>query len=141
MDKFCMHCGTKLVENEKFCPNCGAMVEEDNNNNQKNDIKSGVSQEQNTVNTNAQYNVQNNMPAKTSGWAIASLVCSLVGILIATLPLAVLAICFSVAAKKRMKIFPNEKGAGMATAGLVIGIVELVIGIMILIISVMFSLS
>ena len=53
------------------------------------------------------------------GLAIASLVLGLVGLFIAGLPCGILAIVFAIVSKKKMK-------SGMATAGLVLGIIDLV---------------
>lgn len=135
MERFCMHCGTKLSEGEKFCPNCGASTEDvevaQNNNIQNSNVQT------NTVNNNVQSNTTAEQPAKTNGMAIASLVCSLVGLLIAGIWLGILAICFSIAAKKRMKVFTNEKGNGLATAGLVIGIIDVAFAFLGTIINVM----
>lgn len=143
MEKFCKNCGAKMNETEKFCPNCGT----------DNGADMGVNQnmEQPNMNYNAQpnynqqpnmnYNQQPNMnygpqqnmnynggvQAKYSGLAIASFVCSMVGIFIFGLIMGILAVCFAAAAKNRAKSFPDEKGRGLATAGLVIGIIEIIV--------------
>ncbi len=52
------------------------------------------------------------------GLAIASLVLGLVGLLLLPLPCGILAIVFSVVSKKKIK-------SGMATAGLVLGIIDI----------------
>lgn len=128
MGKFCKYCGSELNEGSKFCQKCGAKIEEIVENNDP--IKTvGNESNNNTINNNATNNIKNddvNGENKTNPAAVASLVCSLVGLIIAGLPLGIVAICLSVAAKKHIKVFPNEKGSGMATAGLVIGIIDVV---------------
>ena len=111
MGKFCKYCGSELNDETKFCPKCGAKIEEIIENNDQ-------------TNENKRDDVTGE--TKTNPAAVASLVCSLVGLIIAGLPLGIVAICLSVAAKKHIKVFPNEKGSGMATAGLVIGIIDVV---------------
>lgn len=123
MEKYCMHCGGKIEEGEKFCQNCGASTED-----AKIDVVNNVEHttvQSNTVN-NMQNNISGNMPKKTNGLAIASFVCSLVGLIIFGVILGILAISFGVTAKKRMEVFENEGGKGLATAGIVIGIVDIV---------------
>lgn len=128
MGKFCKYCGSELNEGSKFCQKCGAKIEEIVENNDP--IKTvGNESNNNTINNNTTNNIKNddvNGENKTNPAAVASLVCSLVGLIIAGLPLGIVAICLSVAAKKHIKVFPNEKGSGMATAGLVIGIIDVV---------------
>lgn len=128
MSNFCNHCGTMLSEDEKFCPNCGAKAES----------KSEVVNEtatvvNNTQTVSSQSNINNNVnqakPQKTNGLAIASMVCGIVGLFIGALWLGITALCLSIAAKNRLKVFPEEKGKGMATAGLVLGIIDIAFGI------------
>ena len=111
MGRFCKYCGSELNDGTKFCPKCGAKIEE-------------IIENNNQTNENKRDDVTGE--TKTNPAAVASLVCSLVGLIIAGLPLGIVAICLSVAAKKHIKVFPNEKGSGMATAGLVIGIIDVV---------------
>lgn len=66
-------------------------------------------------------------PTKTSGKAIASFVLSLVGILVAGLICGIIGVCLSVAATNEMKSNPFIKGKGLATAGLVISIIDIII--------------
>lgn len=127
MEKYCMHCGGKIEEGEKFCQNCGASTED-----AKTEVVNNL--EQNTVQSNTIDNMQNNinanMPKKTNGLAIASLVCSLVGLIIFGVILGILAISFGVTAKKRMEVFNNEGGKGLATAGIIIGIIDIPLAIL-----------
>ena len=119
---------TKEASEGKFCPKCGAKIEEIIENNDP--IKTSYNQlNDNLINNDTINDFKKddvNGETKTNPLAIASLVCSIVGLIIFGLPLGIVSICLSVAAKKHMKIFPNEKGNGMATAGLVIGIIDVV---------------
>ena len=121
MEKYCMHCGGKIAEGEKFCQNCGSSVEEAK-------VEPVNNVEQTTVQYNGVDNMQGNVnaPKKTNGLAIASLVCSLVGLIVFGVIMGILAISFGVTAKKRMQILSNEGGKGLATAGIVIGIIDIV---------------
>lgn len=122
MEKYCLHCGAKIGEGEKFCQNCGASVEE-----VKDEVVSNAQENiQNTTVDNMQNNI-NNGPAKTNGMAIASFVCSLVGIILFGFIMGILAISLGVSARKRIEVFNNnEKGKGLALAGIIIGIVDIV---------------
>ena len=71
---------------------------------------------------------------KNDGFAIASLVCSLVGLCVAGMILGILGIIFGAISIKRINERPYElKGKGMAIAGLIIGIFAFVAAIFILI--------
>lgn len=65
-------------------------------------------------------------PSNGKGFAVSSMVLGLVGLIVAALPCGILAIVFSVLAKKRTK-------SGMATAGLVLGIIDLVTWVILMI--------
>ena len=113
MDKFCRNCGNKMSEADRFCPNCGT------------DSQVGAAPVQN-------YNVQQNYntqvaPRKTNGFAVASFVCSMVGIVIFGIIMGILAICFGTVGLNRIKAFPQEGGKGLAIAGIIVGIIEVII--------------
>lgn len=115
MEKFCKKCGNKLSSECKFCTRCGEST-----------------QENITSTTNINSNVQNdymNSHNGTSPTAIASLVCSLVGLFLWGVILGIVGICLGLSAKNHIKIFKNEKGEGLATAGIIIGIVDIVFAI------------
>ena len=66
----------------------------------------------------------------TSGKAIASLVCGIIGIFVVGIVLGPIAICLATAAKNEIKARPNElKGECVATGGLVTGIVGFILSI------------
>ena len=73
----------------------------------------------------SQENYNNNCN-RTSPTAIASFVCSLVGLFLLGVWLGIIAICFGVMAKNHIKVFKGEKGDGLATAGIIIGIIDIV---------------
>lgn len=127
MEKTCKFCGNTINEGDKFCQGCGASVE------------SAVTQEvinndvQNNVNTN--YNQTNNNAGRTNPSAVAGFVCSLVGLFIAGIFLGILSICLGVSAKKHIEVFKNEKGKGLATAAIVIGIIDIAGAVLITIVN------
>ena len=127
MEKFCKYCGNQLEEESKFCTKCGKSIEDNQNvenNVSENDTVNNVTNSTTTVNDT--QNVNTDMKGKTNPLAIAGFVCSLVGLLIFGLYLGIIAITCSVLAKKHIKLFENETGEGLATAGLVIGIIDVV---------------
>ena len=124
MGKRCMSCGSIVEDRDKFCQNCGSSnfeVKEVKNEVQefKNEFKN------NAVNPKDEFNMSN---GKTNGMAIASLVCSLVGLFVASIVMGIVSISLSRSAKARIAAF-KEGGQGMATAGFVIGIIDLALGV------------
>ena len=63
-----------------------------------------------------------------SPWAIASLACSLGGFLF--FPGSVLGIVFGYMARKGMLGQPNLQGAGLATAGIILGYIGVVLSVL-----------
>lgn len=109
MSKFCANCGNELTENSKFCSKCGSNGEETN-----------------SIKNNEPVQNVNAGETKTNGQAIAAFVLSIVGLFIFGLICGILSISMSTAALKHIKMFPNEKGKGLAIAGIVIGIIDCV---------------
>lgn len=139
MEKFCKYCGEKLNEGDKFCQKCGSKTEEIKEieevakveNIEKNTIPTNNNVNSNT-NTNTNNNVQNNDVDSVKGTnpsAIAGFVCSLVGLLIFGVIMGIIAICLGITAKKHIEVFKNEKGGGLATAAVIIGIIDVVFSI------------
>jgi hypothetical protein len=64
---------------------------------------------------------------RTEGFAIASLVLGIVGLVAFPVIPSILAIVFGVSAKRRIRQDARLTGEGLATAGIVLGIVELVL--------------
>jgi hypothetical protein len=71
--------------------------------------------------------------SSSKGMAIASLVCSLVGIVLFGPILGIIAIVLGAVARKNMRAANNYDGYGIALAGIIIGAVEAVITILIVI--------
>lgn len=124
MEKICEYCKSELNDGDKFCQNCGAEVKSETVTS-TNTVENNNIQNNDNVQNNYQYNDINGN-AKTNPSAIAGFVCSLVGILLAGIAMGIIAICLGVAAKNHMKVFKNEKGNGLATAAIVIGIIDIV---------------
>lgn len=70
---------------------------------------------------------------KTSGKAIASLVCGIIGLIIAGIILGIVAVVLGVMAKREIAANPRLSGAGLATAGIVTGAIGFVLAIVILV--------
>jgi uncharacterized protein YqgC (DUF456 family) len=68
------------------------------------------------------------------GMAIGSLVCAIVGIFIIQPILGTIAIVLGAVARGKMRTANNLDGRGLATAGLVIGIIDVVISIIVIVI-------
>lgn len=97
---FCPNCGTQNADSAQFCEKCGTQL---------------VAQQ--PVN-NQQQNQPTNQPmVPGKGFAITSLVCGIVSFFCFAIILGILAIVFGSVAKSK-----GYKG-GMATAGIVLGIV------------------
>ncbi len=108
---YCKYCGTKNEYNNRFCPNCGAKMIEEN----KEKINAAP------VYTAPQYS-QTGYSQETviegKGFAIASLVCGIVSIVVYFI--GVLGIVFGCVAKSK-----GYKGS-MPTAGIICGIFGLI---------------
>lgn len=109
MSKYCINCGNELAEDSKFCNKCGTDSEANN-----------VAQSNQNVNT------VNQGESKTNGQAIASFVVSLVGLIIFGLWCGLISLGLGITALKHIKAFPNEKGKGLAIAGIVIGSLDVI---------------
>jgi len=70
------------------------------------------------------------MSGRTSGKAIAAMVCGIVGLLAAGLILGIIAILLAKSAKKEMELDTSLRGGGMATAGLVLGVIDILTGLL-----------
>jgi hypothetical protein len=65
--------------------------------------------------------------ARTNGYAIASLVCGIGGVVV--FPVSIAAIVLGHIARREIRQ-TGEAGSGMATAGLILGYVEIVLGVL-----------
>lgn len=102
MAKFCTNCGAELNDDQDICVKCGKMVKKSNN--------------------NASNEKKNNMA--TTGFVIAlvSLIINFGGIV------GLLATIFSAIGLAKVKEFEGN-GKGLAIAGLIIGIISIIYGI------------
>jgi Domain of unknown function (DUF4190) len=64
---------------------------------------------------------------RTSGYAVASLVCAILAFLVLPIVLSILAIVFSQSAEKEIRRDPAVGGEGLARAGFVLGVIGLVV--------------
>lgn len=64
---------------------------------------------------------------RTDGRAIASLVLGILGFVVFPVVPSVLAIWLGISAKRRMRDDPSLTGEGLASAGIILGVVELVL--------------
>ena len=98
---FCAQCGEQNSDESSFCSNCGAALTQP------------VSVPERPLET-----------VKTSGLAVASLVCGIIGFFFVIL--SILAIIFGAIAINQTRKNPDLKGRGMAVWGLVLGIIGVV---------------
>lgn len=133
MSKFCQYCGGEVNAGDRFCQKCGAKIEE----------SASTVETTNTVEIPVQNNTQNfnqtnnvNAMTKTNGAAIGGFVCSIVGLIIFGIVMGILAVCLGITARRHIAVFKNEKGAGLATAAIVIGIIDIVFPILFMLIGI-----
>ncbi|MEZ3177294.1 DUF4190 domain-containing protein [Streptomyces pimonensis] len=70
--------------------------------------------------------------SRTNGLAIASLCCGVVGLFVLNIVLGPLAIVFGAVARRRAAV---KNGAGMAKAGIVLGVVDVVLWLVLLLVA------
>lgn len=120
---FCHYCGAQVAENSKFCPSCGASLEE------KAEANNDTIVENNVVENDSHTQPATDAPVKPkkSGFAIAGFVLGLISLFInlyVGIVCAVLGLIFSCLGKKAVKT-KGLGGKGLATAGLVLSIITL----------------
>lgn len=119
----CKNCNTQNMDDAKFCFQCGAAL---------NDNASAQSNEPNQYSQQPQYGQQplySQQPVEEpgKGLAIASMVLGIISFFCFSLITGILAIIFGAVAKSK-----NYRG-GMATAGIVCGVISLVLYFLILV--------
>ena len=140
--KTCTNCGVMAPEEATSCPSCGLPFVESKASQQQPDQSQNNFQHHETTQTNSQQPVQPvNIQSEpgTNVSAILSLILGIAGIVfiivapfLANFPaligliVSIIAVVFGV--KARNEIQPGCPGRGMATAGLVCGIIGIVIG-------------
>ena len=126
MAKFCVHCGSNLEEGSNVCPNCGAKVEETN----EEVVETVVVNEPTNQGYTQQSYAQQAPKNPTNGLAIAGLIVSIVSMILccgALSPISlILSIIGAVDAKKK-----NGSGKGMAIAGIIISAITIVVSLII----------
>lgn len=139
----CSYCGNEVDNNFKFCPACGAKLEEDKVTSEKNIslIKAMVSAEAEKTETQPEQPAENKtvevkptenvvdsgfMPPKSGGFSIAGFVLALCSIFTSylTFPCAVVGLVFSCIGLSRCAKGTGSK-RGLAVAGMVISIIIL----------------
>lgn len=121
MSKYCINCGNMLSDDSKFCNKCGVDTKNNQFINNANNVENSNQNVNATVSTVANNNQET---SKVNGLAIASFVVSLVGLIIFGLYCGLIALGMGITALKRIKIFPEMKGKGLAIAGIVIGSID-----------------
>jgi hypothetical protein len=111
---FCTKCGAQNADNAQFCESCGGKLESQ----QPINAQQTVVNEQPIVNQQ-QNQTQGQQNTAGKGLGIASLVCGIVSFFCFGLILGILAVVFGGIAKGK-----GYKG-GMATAGIVLGVIGL----------------
>ena len=105
----CQNCGMTVEENQNFCPNCGSTV---------------------TGNSNGSTSAKEAESPTVKSWsgkAITGFVLSLIGLIVAALPLGIIGVIFSGIAFAQ-SANNNLRGKGLAISGLVISIIDIVVG-------------
>ena len=105
---FCANCGHDLSPAAIACPNCGHPGP-------------------------AAGTVPVVAPTRTEGFAIASLVCGIVGFFGVPIVGSILAIVFASAARKRIAQDPDLGGGDLARAGMIIGWIGLILAIVVVV--------
>jgi hypothetical protein len=125
--KKCPHCAEEIPAEAEKCPRCFSLL--------------GGPAPQPAVKPQATYQV-NSEGGSGYGFAIASLACGVLGLICCCVgPLgSILAIVFGYIAKSQMKRSGDMDGSGMATGGIILGIIGIILGIIGTAIGLLFSL-
>lgn len=129
--KKCVYCGADLEDQAAFCTRCGKPAGEENGS-----APSGSQgQPSGMPYAPGPGYYGGPVPGRYNGMAIASLVLGIVGIFFNGLYLvpSILAIIFGILGRSQIRRDPSQRGMGMATAGLVLGIVFLVLYLLVII--------
>ncbi len=82
-------------------------------------------------NSASAQNGMNATPGKMTTNAIISLVCGIIGIFFAALPMGVVSLCLGITALKHIRVFPQDKGKVLAIIGVVLGTLDTLAGFLI----------
>lgn len=128
----CFSCGKVLKKGTNFCPECGADLTNNEENQtsledlKTNDIVEKTKEEKLSV--NEEIKDKDNRPKKTDKLGIAGFVLGLCGLCFTSVVMSIIAIVFSSVSKSGYDE-TKHKNKGFAIAGLVLGIVGLVASI------------
>lgn len=115
---YCSKCGTKISDDSQFCSKCGTQSQ-----GTQIQINHPLT---NGSTSNAQYYSTQSGQLNAPG-SVASLVCGLIGIIFFGIVLGIIAIVMGTKAKSKISAQPGVYGgAGLATAGIVLGIIDIV---------------
>lgn len=123
----CNFCGNTVSGDAKFCPACGATIAPSPKQmEQQTQVvqQKGATQYSTPINNQVVNN--NGGTGKTAGTSIAALVCACVGLIVAPLIMGILGVSLGATGLNHIKTFPNDKGKGLAIAGIVIGIIDII---------------
>ena len=112
---FCYNCGKIIDEKDNYCRYCG--------------VKTRKYEETEQVVLVSENQLDKK---KFSGFSIAGFVLSLIGLLVAGIPCAILGVIFSSVALKELRT-DEKRGKGLAIAGLVISIIAITFYIIMLV--------
>lgn len=126
---FCSHCGAEIPDGSKFCPKCGASVEEKNEIENAMEAKSSPVQASEPTDHNSGTS-QPSAPEEGHGAAIGSMVCGIIGVVLcffgySSIISIILGIIGLVMAGNSKKAGNRE---GVRTAGFVLSILAIVGG-------------
>lgn len=129
---YCRQCGSKIRQGDSFCPQCGKEVNLE--------VPAGETPGGKTPPPPIPPPVSSSdRPAgkKMSGWAMASLIAGVIGLLFIPVLGSILAIVFAIIAKKEIKDGNGRlTGSGLATGGLVLGIIGVVLPLIVVIVAI-----
>ena len=125
--KKCPYCSEEIPADSTKCPRCFSLL--------------GIDAPQSAAPQESQaYRVELN-EARGIGFAIASLVCGILGMLCCCCgPIgSILAVVFGLVARSQIKHSGGTEGSGMATAGIILGIIGIIFAIIGTIIGILMS--
>lgn len=131
-NKFCPSCGQKITEEGVFCINCGYNLGGSNNTSQS--VVENVAP--NNYGSNVNVNVVQ-QPTASNGMAVAGFVLGILSLCCCcyTSIIGILGLVFSIIGFNNSKTLPDNKGKGLAIAGIILSSVSLAIGLVSIFIS------
>lgn len=115
---YCTRCGRELSEQAAFCPNCGQPR-----------VRAGAPQAVATSDAAAR---------QTEPLAVASLVSGILGLSLLPGLASVLALVLGFVARANIRKQPHLQGGGMATAGIILGVVGIAVVVFLIVLFLVF---